>query len=127
MSSSPPSVRSDEGEAEAHGDALAEQIALRLQACAYDGSTITVNGESLSPPSDGACVDLVNRIMRFTGLPQNFNVVEAPVPNAAALILVDDSKTPRRIIAFNRSFLGMVEMICGILLRLEHCCRCQLS
>lgn len=111
--SAPPDVRGDEGEAEAHGDALAEQIALRLQACAYDGSTITVNGESLSPPSDGACVDLVNRIMRFTGLPQNFNVVEAPVPNAAALILVDDSKTPRRIIAFNRSFLGMVGRATG--------------
>jgi hypothetical protein len=111
--SAPPAVRSDEGEAEAHGDALAEQIALRLQACAYDGSTITVNGESLSPPSDGACVDLVNRIMRFTGLPQNFNVVEAPVPNAAALILVDDSKTPRRVIAFNRSFLGMVGRATG--------------
>lgn len=111
--SAPPAVRSDDAETEAHGDALVEQIALRLQACAYDGSTITVNGESLSPPSDGACVDLVNRIMRFTGLPQNFNVVEAPVPNAAALILVDDSKTPRRIIAFNRSFLGMVGRATG--------------
>ena len=109
--SAPPVVRTDE--AEAQGDALAEQIALRLQACAYDGSPITVKGETLSPPSDGACVDLVNRIMRFTGLPQNFNVVEAPVPNAAALILVDDSKTPRRIIAFNRSFLGMVGRATG--------------
>lgn len=111
--SAPPTVRTDEAEAEARGDALAEQIALRLQACAYDGSPITVKGETLRPPADGACVDLVNRIMRFTGLPQNFNVVEAPVPNAAALILVDDSKTPRRIIAFNRSFLGMVGRATG--------------
>lgn len=111
--SAPPVVRTDEAEAETRGDALAEQIALRLQACAYDGSPITVKGETLRPPADGACVDLVNRIMRFTGLPQNFNVVEAPVPNAAALILVDDSKTPRRIIAFNRSFLGMVGRATG--------------
>lgn len=98
---------------ELSGDALAQQIALRLQACAYDGSPITVRGETLSPPADGACVDLIDRIMRFTGLPQNFNVVEAPVPNAAALILVDDDKTPRRVIAFNRSFLGMVGRATG--------------
>jgi hypothetical protein len=109
----PPVVRIDEAQPEAHGDALAQQIALRLQACAYDGSPITVRGETLSPPADGACVDLVNRIMRFTGLPQNFNVVEAPVPNAAALILVDDDQTPRRVIAFNRSFLSMVGRATG--------------
>jgi len=99
--------------AEDAGALPSARIQQALQACAYDGTPITVRGDTLSPPTDGACVSLVERIMRFTGLPQNFNVVEAPVPNAAALVLVDDSNTPRRVIAFNRSFLAGVARATG--------------
>lgn len=95
------------------GDVLAQQISARLQACAYDGASITVSGTTLQPTGNAECIDLVSRIMRFTGLPQNFTVVEAPVANAAALVLVDDSNTPRRVIAFNRRFLETVKQTTG--------------
>ncbi len=43
--------------------------------------------------------------MRYTGLPQNFDVVEAAVPNAAAAIVPGPDGLPRRVIAYNREFL----------------------
>lgn len=85
---------------------LAEAITAKLQACAYDGSPVAINGVSQSLPSD--CRDMVAEIMKFTGLPQNFTVVEANVPNAAAVILLDEQRVPKRVIAFNRDFIGIV-------------------
>jgi hypothetical protein len=56
---------------------------------------------------------MVAQIMRFTGLPQNFKVVEAPVPNAAAVIVLDDDRIPQRVIAFNKDFIGLVKRATG--------------
>lgn len=85
---------------------LVEEIAANLQACSYDGAPVRIAQVSHALPSD--CRDMVAQIMRFTGLPQNFTVVEAPVPNAAAVILLDEKKIPQRVIAFNRDFMKIV-------------------
>lgn len=76
------------------------------QACSYDGAPVRVQRVSGALPSD--CRDMVARIMTFTGLPQNFVVVEGPVPNAAAIIMLDDREIPQRVIAFNRDFMNIV-------------------
>ncbi|HSX62860.1 MAG TPA: TPM domain-containing protein [Tahibacter sp.] len=86
--------------------ALVDEVASALQACSYDGAPVRVGKVGAAPPSE--CRDMVAQIMAFTGLPQNFTVVEAPVPNAAAVILLDDKKIPQRVIAFNKDFMGIV-------------------
>jgi NAD(P)-dependent dehydrogenase (short-subunit alcohol dehydrogenase family) len=91
--------------------ALVDEIAATLQACSYDGSPVRIGKVSQSLPSD--CRDMVAQIMKFTGLPQNFTVVEAPVPNAAALIMLDEQKVPQRVIAFNTDFMDIVRSATG--------------
>jgi hypothetical protein len=91
--------------------ALVDEIASTLQACSYDGEPVRVAAVGQDLPSD--CRDMVAQIMKFTGLPQNFTVVEAPVPNAAAIILLDDQKVPQRVIAFNKDFLDIVRSATG--------------
>lgn len=90
----------------AEQSALVDEVASALQACSYDGAPVQVGKVGASPPSD--CRDMVAQIMAFTGLPQNFTVVEAPVPNAAAVILLDEKKVPQRVIAFNKDFMRIV-------------------
>ena len=51
---------------------------------------------------------VVAEIMKYTGLPANFVVVEGQVPNAAAVIMAGPDKVPRRVIAYNPSFMGDV-------------------
>jgi len=46
--------------------------------------------------------------MRDTGLPQNFDVVEGQVPNAAAVIMLGPDQLPRRVIAYNPNFMSEV-------------------
>ncbi|MCA0401378.1 MAG: TPM domain-containing protein [Proteobacteria bacterium] len=87
---------------------LVAEVASLLEACSYDGSPIKVNAKALNFASQGGARDVVREIMRFTGLPQNFEVVEGPVPNAAALIVLDDKKIPRRVIAYNTRFMQLV-------------------
>lgn len=93
--------------------AVAEAIADKLQACSYDGTPVRVGASNLSTALPSDCRDMVAQIMKFTGLPQNFTVVEAPVPNAAALIMLDEKKIPQRVIAFNRDFIGLVQRATG--------------
>lgn len=104
----PPSVALAMSETE-----MVDQLALSLQACSYDGSPVTVDASGMggNPPTD--CRDMVARIMNFTGLPQNFHVVEANVPNAAALIVLGPDKLPRRVIAFNKNFMDEVRRATG--------------
>lgn len=91
--------------------ALVDELASTLQACSYDGSPVRVAKVGSELPSD--CRDMVAQIMKFTGLPQNFQVVEAPVPNAAAVILLDEQKIPQRVIAFNKDFMDIVRDATG--------------
>lgn len=100
----------DSGTAEQAGGALSdaqkvEAIASTLQACSYDGRPVTAQPAALTANAPNDCVVAVKRIMDFTGLPANFVVVSGPVDNAAAVILLDDNRIPRRVIAFNRDFI----------------------
>ena len=94
------------------GDAnlVAAQIADTLQACSYDGRPVQF-GMGGAAPRD--CRDMIEQVMAFTGLPQNFDVTEAEVPNAAAAILLDKQQLPHRVIAFNPRFIELVRRETG--------------
>jgi hypothetical protein len=99
--------------ASADEDAMVDEVMATLQACSYDGEPVRVAAHGLGAHVPSDCRDMVAQIMRFTGLPQNFTVVEAPVPNAAAVILLDEQKIPQRVIAFNKDFIGLVKRATG--------------
>ena len=82
-----------------------EAIASTLQACSYDGAQVSADPGKLSGAAPSDCSAAVQQIMGFTGLPANFDVVSGPVPNAAAAILLDQNRIPRRVIAFNPQFM----------------------
>lgn len=94
----------------ARAQRLAQRVADTLQACSYDGAPVEVRPGGDAPRD---CRDMIARVMEFTGLPQNFDVVEADVPNAAAVIVLDDQRIPRRIIAFNNRFMEEVRRQTG--------------
>lgn len=83
-----------------------EAIASTLQACSYDGEPVNASASSLNGQAPNECALAVRRIMEFTGLPANFVVVSGPVENAAAVILLDANRIPRRVIAFNPKFMA---------------------
>ncbi len=104
--SAPTGAVVDAGMSEAQ---MIDEVAANLQACSYDGSPVAFNaaGMAMGVNADGR--DVVAEIMKFTGLPQNFEVVEhADVPNAAAVILLGPDKLPRRVIAYNPGFMNHV-------------------
>lgn len=89
--------------------AMIDEIASQLQACSYDGSPVKVDAHGMAAGRDGAGQRVVAEIMKYTGLPQNFDVLPHPqVPNAAAVILVGEDKLPRRVIAYNEQFMADV-------------------
>lgn len=87
---------------------LAADLANRLLACSYDGSPVRFAPPDLAAGTGSEGESVVAEIMKYTGLPQNFEVVVGEVPNAAALIVVGPDKLPRRVIAYNRQFMGSV-------------------
>ncbi len=87
---------------------LAAELGDLLQACSYEGDKLTVRADSLVKTPQGEGREVVDQIMKFTGLPPNFEVVEGPVPNAAAMIVVDENDLPLRVIAYNRDFIQEV-------------------
>ncbi len=93
--------------------AKVEAIASTLQACSYDGKPVQTQASALNGGAPQDCASAVNRIMGYTGLPANFVVVSGPVPNAAAVILLDDKRVPRRVIAFNPDFMKAAEAQVG--------------
>jgi hypothetical protein len=90
-----------------------EAIASTLQACSYGGEPVTAQPSTLGGTAPNDCSLAVQKIMGFTGLPANFVVVSGPVPNAAAVILLDQSRIPRRVIAFNPKFMNMAQAQVG--------------
>lgn len=86
--------------------ALARELSQMLQACSFDGQSLTIAADALERDAGSDLLDQVDRIMQATGLPQNFEVVAAPVPNAAAMIVVDGDNIPRRVIAYNPDFMA---------------------
>lgn len=87
---------------------MVAEIAGALRACSYDGSPLQVNPAQLSIGVNASGADVVAQIMRYTGLPQNFDVVEGRVPNAAAVIMLGPDQLPRRVIAYNPNFMSEV-------------------
>lgn len=92
----------------ANEKALVDEIAQSLQACSYDGSPLALSKSALDFSARGAGAQVVAEIMKYTGLPQNFDVIEGQVPNAAAVIVLGPDKLPRRVIAYNRAFMDQV-------------------
>ncbi|MEO6364807.1 MAG: TPM domain-containing protein [Luteimonas sp.] len=90
-----------------------EAIASTLQACSYEGNPVKFEGGQLHAPAPGDCKSMVDRIMGYTGLPANFVVTAGPVPNAAAVILLDDARVPQRVIAFNPDFIRQTQQATG--------------
>ena len=89
--------------------ALADAVASELKACSYDGAPVAIDAKAMATGSDGAGNRVVSEIMKYTGLPQNFDVLaNAQVPNAAAVILVGDDQLPHRVIAYNQKFMSEV-------------------
>ena len=86
---------------------LVAELAATLQACSYDGSPVASSPPDLSKGGSSG-KQVVAEIMKYTGLPANFVVVEGQVPNAAAVIMAGPDKVPRRVIAYNPSFMGDV-------------------
>jgi hypothetical protein len=87
---------------------LAADLAAALQACSYDGSPVKFAPPDLSQGSGAEGTRVVAEIMKYTGLPQNFDVVRGQVPNAAAVIVAGPDRIPRRVIAYNPQFMGDV-------------------
>lgn len=86
---------------------LVAELAATLQACSYDGSPLAFSPPDLSK-GGGSGKQVVAEIMKYTGLPANFMVVEGKVPNAAAVIMQGPDQVPRRVIAYNPAFMGQV-------------------
>ena len=87
--------------------AMVDELASQLQACSYDGSPVRVNAQGMATGQSGAGAQVVAEIMKYTGLPQNFDVMPHPeVPNAAAVILIGEDKLPHRVIAYNEQFMA---------------------
>jgi hypothetical protein len=87
---------------------LATQLSAMLQACSYEGKAIQIDSRSLTEGGELAGAEAVQTIMRFTGLPQNFRIVESNVPNAAAMIVLKPDGVPQRVIAYNKRFMEQV-------------------
>ncbi len=71
------------------------------EACSYYGDTIS--GEVYGFGSDQEAEQAISRIMKFTGLPQNFTIKAANVPNAAAVI-----RENKRLILYSQTFMERV-------------------
>lgn len=80
----------------------------KFHACNYDGSPYdATNAANMSATEEGEAV--VEKILAFTGLPQNFKVQQGEVPNAAAVILQEPDGTLARYILYNKDFMQMVD------------------
>ncbi len=87
---------------------IVADIAGALQACSYDGAPLSLSPENLNFGTNADASTVVGEIMKYTGLPQNFEVMEADVPNAAAIIVMGKDNLPHRVIAYNKKFMNEV-------------------
>ena len=85
-----------------------QTLTIPVLACSYDGSPVRFTPPNLAAGDDSEGKTVVAEIMKYTGLPQNFDVVIGEVPNAAAMIVLGPDELPRRVIAYNQSFMGQV-------------------
>ena len=86
---------------------LQAQERLQVKAsCTYDGEL--PDEELWSFASDDQAQQAVSTIMQYTGLPQNFDIMAANVPNAAAVI-----RGSRRLILYSQGFMLRVASSTG--------------
>lgn len=107
------STASEPPDREWNDAARVEAIASTLQACSYGGGTEQVQPSALGGNAPGDCRAMVDKIMGYTGLPANFVVTSGPVENALAVILVDQQRQPKRVIAFNPDFIQSSQRLTG--------------
>ena len=80
---------------------------LDFKACSYDGAPVRLNPSSFRTPQHTTAI--IDEIMSYVGLPQNFIIYQTEeVPNAAAVIVADKEGIPQRIIAYNPDFMELV-------------------
>jgi hypothetical protein len=72
-----------------------------LQVCSYYGERLQEDVYGFA--SDESARSFVTQIMRYTGLPQNFEIHAANVPNAAAVI-----KDGKRLIMYSQAFIRSI-------------------
>ncbi|GAB4039189.1 TPM domain-containing protein [Spirosoma gilvum] len=101
---------SDQANQADQSNQVVQQIATSLQACSYDGARLALAPDKLALNSSADADEVVREIMRYTGLPQNFDVLQAQVPNAAAIILMGQDSLPHRVIAYNKTFMDQVRL-----------------
>ncbi|SFB58186.1 TLP18.3, Psb32 and MOLO-1 founding proteins of phosphatase [Rhizobium sp. NFR07] len=92
---------------------LTRELSAMLQACSYDGKALKVDARAMTGSTEAEGTAAVGKIMRFTGLPQNFTIMESDVPNAAAIIVMGEDGIPKRVIAYNRQFMSDVAKATG--------------
>jgi hypothetical protein len=105
-------VKQDKAD-EPNEEELTNQLSAMLQACSYDGKALKVDARALKTSTEAEGAAAVGKIMRYTGLPQNFTIMESEVPNAAAIIVMGQDGIPRRVIAYNREFMRAVARATG--------------
>jgi hypothetical protein len=88
------------------GGTITENEILNVKlGCNYYGQ-LQVDKQIYGFASDIEAQDAVKRIMRYTGLPQNFVIMAANVPNAAAVI---DYSSRKRLILYSQDFMLRVK------------------
>lgn len=87
---------------------LATELSALLQGCSYEGKALKIDPKALAASEEPSGVQAVQAIMRFTGLPQNFRIMQGDVPNAAAMIVLGPDGIPQRVIAYNAAFMEQV-------------------
>ena len=111
---SPEQVRQLRDSAAADAGVLADNTQIHIDSyCGYFTGDSPGSVFSFNPTN--RMENVVEEVMSVTGLPRNFNVVAAGVPNASALIV-----RGKRVIAYNQNFLHNVEQRTGSKLSLIH-------
>ena len=106
-------VKQEKKAAASDEEELTNQLSAMLQACSYDGKALKVDAKALKTSTEAEGAAAVGRIMRYTGLPQNFTIMESDVPNAAAIIVMGRDGVPRRFIAYIRQLMQTVARATG--------------
>lgn len=75
------------------------------KSCNYDGGLVP-NKQLFGFASDREAVDMVKRILSYSGLEPNFEISAANVPNAAAVL---DPTGEKRLILYNQDFMERIK------------------
>ena len=77
------------------------------RSCSFDVDLIDTTVYSFA--SDAAADKALSRIMKLTGLPANFELKSASVPNACAVVKCDDHDSCKRFIFYSQEFMENIK------------------